>query len=163
MILSIRQTLPLLLAVAATNENRIGCDAWMPSPPSSSRNSLTTLQSTPSPNDLPWNGEVVANTNDGKISGCSVTPVGGPPTVEWEITIDGYVLQCNYWKTWLYFLLNENQPVFHLLIVSHNRIIHWNYLINYLDGWLIIIHNIDGDDDDNDKMMDANQCGSRFG
>jgi len=42
-------------------------------------------------NPQPWKGEVVANSANGGIRGCSVEPVGGPPTVEWTITIDGYV------------------------------------------------------------------------
>ena len=36
-----------------------------------------------------WNGEVVSNTADGKINGCSITAVGEEPVVEWVITIDG--------------------------------------------------------------------------
>lgn len=38
-----------------------------------------------------WNGEVVSNTDDGKIKGCSIEPVGEAPVIEWIITIDGYV------------------------------------------------------------------------
>ena len=151
MILSIRRTLSLLLTVAAT-KIRIGCDAWVPSH-GSSRNPLTSMRSTPSPNDLPWNGEVVANTNDGRISGCSVTPVGGPPTVEWEITIDGYVV--------LFFV------EFSLFIASHKRIFYWNNLIICLAGWMVNNDNDDDDgddddDDDDDNVIDNNQCRSGF-
>lgn len=35
-----------------------------------------------------WNGEVVSNTEDGKIQGCSLTRVDGTLT-EWTISIDG--------------------------------------------------------------------------
>lgn len=83
-----------LFAVASTRP-LTGCEAFIPPCTSLHRSSriipLASLKSSPNAEDLPWNGEVVANTNDGKIRGCSVTPVGGPPTVEWEITIDGYV------------------------------------------------------------------------
>ena len=38
----------------------------------------------------PWNGEVVSNTADGTINGCSIEPVGSAePILEWKITIDG--------------------------------------------------------------------------
>ena len=45
----------------------------------------------------PWNGEVVANSNDGRIRGCTIRPVSGNNSdnendainTEWIITIDG--------------------------------------------------------------------------
>jgi hypothetical protein len=41
-----------------------------------------------------WNGEVVSNTADGKIQGCSITAVSDSVT-EWIVTIDGCVAVVN--------------------------------------------------------------------
>ncbi|CAB9528769.1 expressed unknown protein [Seminavis robusta] len=63
------------------------CLAWAPSHKASvsGRSFPVSLQSS----SLPWNGEVVSNTADGTIKGCSVQPVGNEPHVEWIIKIDG--------------------------------------------------------------------------
>ena len=66
--------------------------AWVTSVPIVARprvvQPMTVLLSS---NDA-WNGQVVSNTADGSIKGCSIQPVGTTePVLEWIITIDGYV------------------------------------------------------------------------
>ena len=39
--------------------------------------------------DGTWNGEVVSNTEGGRIQGCSVQPAKPDSMTEWELTIDG--------------------------------------------------------------------------
>lgn len=50
----------------------------------------TRRMSDPSTNEAEggWNGEVVANTDDGRIRGCTITKVEGSLS-EWEVSIDG--------------------------------------------------------------------------
>lgn len=87
----------ILLPILVLALNALRCDAWAPSKAQSINFSTRKnhkqyqfpLQSSPSPSNDAWNGEVVSNTADGKISGCKVEPVGGPPALEWVITIDG--------------------------------------------------------------------------
>ena len=48
----------------------------------------TSIQS--AADDDEWKGDVVSNTEDGKIRGCTVKSVGDS-VVDWIIEIDGYV------------------------------------------------------------------------
>lgn len=60
------------------------CDSYLAAPLRSSRPTIINTRMS----DDAWNGEVVSNTNDGRIRGCSITPVEGSMS-EYVLEIDG--------------------------------------------------------------------------